>query len=339
MLITGRCSDGHSRVLHIQPDGALCSLNEQVMFTPPECRAILADGVGVISELQVQEQHIVLIAESLSGMGHIAAGHGHLCGRAHEELDAVQFMDVVVQVAAGLGTDFLPADGLLFLLPTVSGGVAVQHLSDFTFVDQPLGMAHAPEEVHHMACHENHMVLFRSSYHFVAVGIVQGNRLFTEHMFAVFCSRNHRVLVQIVGSCHNDRVHILPGAESVQIRFHIAAQFFCHGRGIVRIQNCHQLGPLHFLKDASQFRPEISGADNCITNRIHKYYSFCYLIEPCARPPAIFFWISIKNITEGITTTAEAAIITPQSRTSWPSRDFSATATVILLLLFIRIKE
>ena len=62
-------------------------------------------------------------------------------------------------------------------------------------------------------------------------------------------------------------------------------------------------------------------------------------MEPCARPPAIFFCMSMKKMTEGITTMAEAGIITPQSNTYWPSRDFSATATVIFSLEFIRIRE
>lgn len=49
--------------------------------------------------------------------------------------------------------------------------------------------------------------------------------------------------------------------------------------------------------------------------------------------------MSMKKTTDGTTTSADAAIITPQSKTSCPVKDFSATDTVILLVLFIIIRE
>ena len=49
--------------------------------------------------------------------------------------------------------------------------------------------------------------------------------------------------------------------------------------------------------------------------------------------------MNVKNITDGITTIVDAAIILPQSRISAPCKDFSATETVIKFVLFIKIKE
>lgn len=130
--------DRHADIAHIDANGALGALNQNVMLRPVEGRAILDDGVGVVAELQIQEQHIVLIAKLRAGVGNIAAGHGNTGCGSHDELDAVQLMDVVIQMAAGLGADLLPADRGLRLLPAVTGRVGIQHLADAAFLNELL---------------------------------------------------------------------------------------------------------------------------------------------------------------------------------------------------------
>lgn len=65
-------------------------LDEHVVLRPAEGGAVLHDGKGAVAELQVEKQHVVLIPELFPLVGHVPAGHGHLGGGAHDELDAVQ---------------------------------------------------------------------------------------------------------------------------------------------------------------------------------------------------------------------------------------------------------
>ena len=176
-------------------------------------------------------------------------------------------------------------------------------------------MAYRAEEVHDMACHEDHTVFFAGAYHFVAVRIAKRDRLFTEDVLLMTCCCQNWLFVQIVRRSYQHSVDIITRAELIQIRFDIAAKLFCHSLSIFGVINCNKFCPLLLFHNATKFSTEISRTDNCISNRFHNNISF-YLIEPCAKPPAMRFWISMKKITEGITTSADAAIITPQSSTS-----------------------
>lgn len=104
---------------------------------------------------------------------------------AHDELDTVQLVDVVVEVAAGLGPDLLPADGLLLLPPAVAGGVAVEDLVDAFLIDHLLGQAHAVDEVHHVAGHEGDAVLLGGLHHLIAVLVGEGDGPLTEDVLVV----------------------------------------------------------------------------------------------------------------------------------------------------------
>ena len=71
------------------------------MFRPVEGGAVLQHSVSVIPVFHGDEQHIVLIPELFPAVGHIAACHGHFIrAAAHKELDTVQLMDVMVEVAS-----------------------------------------------------------------------------------------------------------------------------------------------------------------------------------------------------------------------------------------------
>ena len=150
------------------------------------------------------------------------------------------------------------------------------------------------------------------------------------------------LLVAVVGRSDQDCVHVRTGAEGLQFGLTVATQLFGDGLPVLRVQHGDHPGALLLVEDAAQLGPEIASAHNGVSNGFHfkRPPMFDgYLMEPCARPPAILFWISIKKITEGTTTSAEAAIMTPQSMTSWPPKDLSATATVILSLLFMSMRE
>ena len=71
------------------------------MFRPVESGAVLQNSVPVITVFHGDKQHIVLIPELFPAVGHIAACHGHFIrAAAHKELDTVQLMDVMVEVAS-----------------------------------------------------------------------------------------------------------------------------------------------------------------------------------------------------------------------------------------------
>jgi hypothetical protein len=54
---------GHCGLLQVDLDRAECSLDQQVMLRPSERRPVLESGVGVICELEGDQQHVVLVAE------------------------------------------------------------------------------------------------------------------------------------------------------------------------------------------------------------------------------------------------------------------------------------
>ena len=310
------CSfDGHADIAHINFNVAVCTLNQYIMLRIVERRTVFHDSIGTVSKFQQEEQHIVLVAKLLALMRNIAASHGNLCCRSHQELDAVQLVDMVIKVTTGFCADLLPTDGRLRLFPAVSCRVAIENTADFPLRDQTLCMAYRAEEVHDMACHEDHTVFFAGAYHFVAVRIAKRDRLFTEDVLLMTCCCQNRLFVQIVRRSYQHSVDIITRAELIQIRFDIAAKLFCHSLSIFGVINCNNFCPLLLFHNATKFSTEIPRTDNCISNRFHNNISF-YLIEPCAKPPAMRFWISMKKITEGITTSADAAIITPQSSTS-----------------------
>jgi len=60
---------------------------------------------SIVAKLKAQEQHTVLITKPLTLMSNIAAGHCNLRCRAHDKLDAVQFVNVMVQMFTRLGAD------------------------------------------------------------------------------------------------------------------------------------------------------------------------------------------------------------------------------------------
>ena len=91
---------GHAAAAHVDLNGALCPLDQQVMLLPPERGAVLQKRVPVLGILHGNKQHIVLIPVGVLLMGHIAPCHGHLLRTAaHQKLDAVQLVDVMVQMA------------------------------------------------------------------------------------------------------------------------------------------------------------------------------------------------------------------------------------------------
>jgi hypothetical protein len=87
-------------VKHIQADGALGSLDQNVMLRPVEGGTVLQNGIPIIRILHGDKQHVILIPEAFPLVSHIAPCHGHLLRTAaHQKLDAVQLVDVMVQMA------------------------------------------------------------------------------------------------------------------------------------------------------------------------------------------------------------------------------------------------
>ena len=179
-------------VAHVDADEAFGSLDEDVVLRIVEGGAILYDSVGVVSELEREQEHVILIAELLSHVGDISADHDGLCGRAHDELDAIEFVDVVVEVPTGLLADLLPADLRLRLLPPVPRGMGIEDATNLALLDVLLSDAHAMEEVHDVACHEDDTVLLSRPDHLVTVLVAQCDRLLAEDMLLVPGRTDHR---------------------------------------------------------------------------------------------------------------------------------------------------
>ena len=233
----------HTHVEHIDTDGSLSALDQQIVLRPVESGAVFHHGVGIVAKLQLKEKHIILVPEVFPLMGHIAAYHRNLGGGTHEELDTVQLVDMMIEVAAGLGPDLFPTNRGLLLLPAVPGGMTVEDLSDLAFGNELLGPANGAEEVHHVPRHENHAILLRGAYHLVTVGITQGDGLFTENVFFVPGSTENRLLMEVIGRSHNHSIYIRPGTQNLQISLQVAVKLLSNGRSIVRVQHRHHPGP------------------------------------------------------------------------------------------------
>ena len=147
--------------------------------------------------------------------------------------------------------------------------MTVQHAAYLAFADQLFGMPHAAKKIHHMACHEGDAGLFASADHFIAVLIRKSNGLFTEYVLSVLCRCQHGLLMQIIGCRHDDRIYIGAGAERLQVRFQIAAQFIGNGLAVFRVQHANNLCSLLLLHDAAKLRAKISGSYDCISNGRH----------------------------------------------------------------------
>ena len=92
---------GHAAVAHINFNGSHGSLYQQIVLLPAESGTIFQNRIAAARILHGYEQHVVLIPEPVVPVGNIAACHGH-CFRtaSHKKLNAVQLMDVVVQVSS-----------------------------------------------------------------------------------------------------------------------------------------------------------------------------------------------------------------------------------------------
>ena len=157
-------------------------------------------------------------------------------------------------------------------------------------------------------------------------------------------SFQHRFLVQIVGGCHDNGVHIRTGADAFQTGLIVAAKFGGDGSAVLGIIDGNDLCPLFSFHDATQFSAKVACTYDCITYGFHTvklllYLCCFYLTAPSDRPPAILFWIKQKKMMEGTTTIAQAAIREPQFRISAPSKVLTATEIVVLLELLIKIME
>ena len=95
MLFFTICSfNRHADIAHINFNVAFCTLNQHIMLRIVEGRAVFHNSVGAVSKFQQEEQHIVLVAKLFTLMRNITASHGNLCCRSHQELNAVQLVEV-----------------------------------------------------------------------------------------------------------------------------------------------------------------------------------------------------------------------------------------------------
>ena len=120
-----------------------------------------------------------------------------------------------------------------------------------------------------MAGHEKHTVFLGRLDHFVTVGIAQGHGLFTEDMLLMPGSGQHRLLVEVVGSRHQYRVHIRPGAQGIQIGLHVTAVLLGDGLPVFRVQDGHHPGTFLLVHDAAQLGAEVSHTHNGVTDGLH----------------------------------------------------------------------
>ena len=142
----------------------------------------------------------------------------------------------------------------------------------------------------------------------------------------MFSRLYNRLFMKIIRRRNNNCVHVISAVKRIQICLHIASQFFSNCLSVLRIKDSHDLRPFFFLHNPSKFRSKITCSYNCISYRVHSvtsYYSHIlslinYFTDPSVIPPAILFCISIKKMTDGTTTSVEAAIISPQFSISAP---------------------
>ncbi len=128
-------------------------------------------------------------------MGNISANHGHRSGRPHNELNTIQFMNMVIQMTTGLGTNLFPTYGWLGFFPAITGRVAIEHLANPAFRNKLLGMANTSEKVHDMAGHKSDPGFFTSSHHLITVCIRKGYGLFTKDILAITSGSQNRLLM------------------------------------------------------------------------------------------------------------------------------------------------
>ncbi len=183
-------------VAHIQPDGTFCSLDQHIMLRPVERRSPLQHRITIVGIFHIYKQHVVLITEILSLMSHISSGHGDSFRHSpHQELHAVQLMNMVVQMSPGFCPDLLPGNAGLSLLPSVPCRMAVQNLSDNSLIDQLFCVMHPMKEIHHMSSHKDYIMLLTGSHHLVTVFIFKRNGLFTKYVHTMLGRLEHRLLM------------------------------------------------------------------------------------------------------------------------------------------------
>ena len=222
--------------------------------------------------------------------------------------------------------------------------MGIQHLADAAFLNELFGKTDAVEEVHDVTGHKDHIIFLAGVDHLIAVCIRKGNGLLAENVLVVAGGFQHRFLVQIVGGCHDNGIHIRTGADAFQTGLIVAAKFGGNGSAVFGIIDGNDLCPLFSFHDASQFSAKVACTYDCITYGFHTvklllYLCCFYLTAPSDRPPAILFWIKQKKMMEGTTTIAQAAIRAPQFRISAPSKVLTATEIVVLSELLIKIME
>ena len=185
-----------TRIEHIQFDGTFSTLNKQIMLRPVEGGTPLQNGITSIMKTSGNENHIVLITESLALMRYISGFHGNFFRHAsHDKLNTIQFVNVVVEVSSRFFPDFFPGNGFLHVLPTVSGRMTVENLSDFSCINQFFCVMHTIKEIHDVSRHENYMIFFTGFYHLITVRVGEGDRLFTKNILSVLRCQNHRLFM------------------------------------------------------------------------------------------------------------------------------------------------
>src|SRR5690606_7206180 len=86
---------------------------------------------------------------------------------------------------------------------------------------------------------------------------------------------------------------------------------------------------------ATESEAEVARADESVSDRTRGCV-LSHLTDPSERPAAMCRWMKRKKSTEGTTTTTDAASIAPQSRTSEPLREYSATVIGMRSLLLMK---
>ena len=113
--------------------------------------------------------------------------------------------------------------------------MGIQHLADAAFLNELFGKTDAVEEVHDVTGHKDHIIFLAGVDHLIAVCIRKGNGLLAENVLVVAGSFQHRFLVQIVGGCHDNGVHIRTGADAFQTGLIVAAKFGGDGSAVLGI--------------------------------------------------------------------------------------------------------